>query len=132
MGVPPPPCVVTEIGALGAELPAWSIAPTEKENVVLEARPDIVALVPETWATCAPFWKTRYWMVQFEPAVEAFQLRVTLLDVTFEELRPVGTLGITVQPPDPEQAPMFVQGCPLPGPPLWVAGLSPKVHQFAL
>jgi hypothetical protein len=109
MGVPPL-LVVTEIDALGAELPAWSIDPTEKENVVPEARPDTVTLVPETWLTCAPFWKTRYWIVQLGPAVDAFQLRVTLFDVTFEDARPVGTVGITVHPPDPEHAPMFVHG----------------------
>jgi hypothetical protein len=78
-----------------------------------------------------PFWKTRYWIVQPAPAVDAFQLRATLFDVTFEAVRPVGTLGITVHPPPPEQAPTIVQGWPLPGPPLCVAGFSPSVHQFA-
>ena len=65
--------------------------------VVLEARLEIVTLVPVTEVTSVPFWKMRYWMVQFGPAVEAFQLRVTLFDVTFEAVRPLGTVGITVQ-----------------------------------
>jgi len=107
------------------------MAATEKRNVVLEARFDIVTLVPDTDATSVPFWKMRYWMVHPEPALEPFQLRVTLLEVTFEAPRPPGTLGITVHPPPPEQAPTLVQGIPVPGPPLWVAGFSSRVHQFA-
>jgi len=122
---------VTEIDPLVAELPAWSIDATAKVYVVLGVKLDTVWLVPVTVEICVPFWKTRYWMVQFGPAVAGFQARVTLLDVTFEELRPLGTLGITVHPPDPEQFPMFVHGWPLPGPPLWVEGFSPSVHQFA-
>jgi hypothetical protein len=91
----------------------------------------MLVLVPVTVETWVPFWKTRYWIVQLGPAVEALQLSVTVLDVTFEALSPPGTLGITVHPPDPEQAPRLVHGCPLPGPPLWVAGFSFSVHQFA-
>jgi hypothetical protein len=83
---------------------------TEKRNVVFAARLEIVTLVPVTEVTSVPFWKMRYWTVQVAPAVEALQLRVTLLEVTFEEVRPLGTLGIPVQAPPPEQAPMFVQG----------------------
>jgi hypothetical protein len=60
--------------------------------------------------TSTPFWKMRYWIVQVGPAVEAFQRRVTLPEVRFEAVRPPGTLGIAVQAPPPEQAPMFVQG----------------------
>ncbi len=110
IGVPPPPGVVTEICPLWAEVPAWSIAATEKLYVVLGERFWIVTLVPDTELTSVPFWKMRYWMVQLAPAVEPFQLRVRLLDVTFEAPRPVGTLGITVHPPAPEQAPMLVHG----------------------
>src|SRR5262245_51076410 len=97
------------------------MAASENRYVVLEARFWTVTLVPETELTSVPFWKMRYRMVQPAPAVEAFQLRLTLLEVTFEEVRPLGTLGITVQPA-PEQFPMIVQGMPLPAPPLWVAG----------
>jgi hypothetical protein len=106
----PPPWVVIVVCPLWAEVPAWSVAATEKRYVVLEARPEIVTLVPDTVLTSVPSRKMRYWMVQFGPAVEAFQLRFTLLDVTFEALRPLGTLGITVHPPPPEQFPMFVHG----------------------
>ena len=77
---------------------------------MLAARLEIVTLVPVTERTSVPFWKTRYWMVQVEPAVEALQPRFTLLEVTLEAARPLGTVGITVQAPPPEQAPMFVQG----------------------
>ena len=44
----PPARVVTVICPLWAEVPAWSIAATEKRYVVLEARPEIVTLVPDT------------------------------------------------------------------------------------
>jgi hypothetical protein len=77
---------------------------------VLAARLETVTLVPVTEVTSTPFWKMRYWMVQVGPAVEALQLRVTLPDVRFDAVRPLGTLGITVQAPPPEQVPMFVHG----------------------
>ena len=91
-------------------MPAWSIDATEKRYVVLATRLEMVTLVPVTEVTSEPFWKTRYWMVQEGPAVEAFQRRVTLFEVRFEAVRPPGTLGIPVQAPPPEQAPMLVQG----------------------
>ena len=50
--------------------------------------------------------------------------------VKFEEVSPVGTLGITVQPPP--QEPMFVHGWPLPALPLFVDGFWPCVQKFAL
>src|SRR5262245_1682964 len=49
--------VRTEIGVLGAELPASSVATTLNENAVSAPRPVTVAVVAMAVATCAPPWR---------------------------------------------------------------------------
>jgi hypothetical protein len=66
--------------------------------------------------------------VQFDATVAPDQLNVVLELVVAEADSPAGVLGTVVHE---LQAPSEVHGCPLPGPPLLVAGFCPCVHQFA-
>ena len=76
-----------------------------------------------------PFLKTVYPVkVQLTATVEAVQLRFVLLLVVPEACNPVGTLGTVVQA---LHVPIMVQGWPLPGPPLFVAGFCPCVQKLA-
>jgi hypothetical protein len=60
--------------------------------------------------------------------VTVFQFRFVLELVVPEAANPVGTAGADEQE---EQAPVAVQGSPLPAPPLLVEGLLPCVQKLA-
>jgi hypothetical protein len=56
------------------------------------------------------------------------QVNVALLLVVASTVRAVGTVGACVVVALDDT---MVQGCPLPEPPLFAAGLFPEVHQLA-
>lgn len=68
-------------------------------------------------------------MLQLAGGVTAGQLRLVLLNVVPEAVGLAGALASVVQV---LHAPCDVQGWPLPGPPLCVAGSSPWVQKLFL
>src|SRR5262245_16342787 len=85
------------MAALWAELPNSLMADTRNECVLLGARPQTDAVVEAVCSAWAPSRNTRYCTVQFAPGVDAFQRRSMQVLVWLGEVRPVGTLGSTVQ-----------------------------------
>src|SRR3982074_1875264 len=64
-----------------------------------------------------------------------FQFRLIVMSLYGLKMNPLAVPPPVPPPPppvpEPEQAPRGVHGWPLPAPPLWVAGSSLWVHQFA-
>jgi hypothetical protein len=85
--------------------------------VVAAARPVTVNVLLEVVPMEAPFSKTvKPVMVQPAGAEGAVQVNVTLLCVIAEDVRPVGALGLTVQPPPlPLHGPRLVQSAGVAG-----------------